>query len=192
MTKKILKLLLGLIVFCIIVYSVKLLISFPFTPDKLVVMHELESSDLIVIASGEMERVEYGFKLAKQGIADTIFYSSGYIDKYQREYISRNVVEGVNFISTTNSISTYTDAKLTKQFIKGKDIKKIVLVTSPYHSYRVYKTFSKVIPNVQFISCPVEGSFFNVQDVKDKNSFSNMIFRSEQFKYLFYSIKYGI
>ena len=174
-------------------HATRVIIYFPYTPSQLVVSQNAVSADLIVVASGEMERVEYAFELAEAGFADTIFYSSGYIEKYQREYISKNIVEGITFISTSNSISTYTDAVLTKKFIAGKNIKKIILVTSPQHSYRAYKTFSKVLPRITLLSVPVANSSFSLDDAENNNkSFSYRLFRSEQFKYLFYSLKYGI
>ncbi|MDD4527332.1 MAG: YdcF family protein [Candidatus Margulisbacteria bacterium] len=176
-----------------IVYVSRILISFPFTPERLIFSHPLEKADLIVVPSGEMVRLEHAFKLAEQGYAPVVFYSGGYIDNYKGEYIRKLQVKGVELIVTSNSISTYTDAVLTKAFIKDKNIHKIILVTSPYHSYRVYKTFHKLIPDKKLISVPAVGSEFNVSDAKyKKNSFSQLSFRSEQLKYLFYAIKYGI
>ena len=177
-----------------IYFSVRLLVTFPFTPESLIVEHHPKKVDLIVIPSGEMERVEHALYLAEQGYADTLLYTGGYLDRYKSEYISRNMVEGVSFIVKVDSVSTYTDAKITAEFLRNRgDIEKIMLVTSPYHSYRVYRTFSKVIPDKKLISAPVKNSFFSVEDARNrKDSFSRKSFRSEQFKYLFYAVRYGI
>jgi uncharacterized SAM-binding protein YcdF (DUF218 family) len=184
-------------IFLILAYpaylTLRVAATFPFTPERLIVEHELQKADLIVIPSGEMERVEYAFYLAREGYADTVLYSSGYIDKYQGYYISKNMVEGIDFFVATNSISTYTDAKLTVEFLKGFEAQKIILVTSPYHSYRVYQTFTKLIPDKELISIPVKDSFFSLEEARNnKDSFSRKAFRSEQLKYLFYALRYRI
>ncbi len=191
--KKIILMILLLILLIPTIYVAKILIGFPYTPEQLIVNQPVQRADLIVVPSGEMERLEYAFSLAEQGYADKIFYSGGYIDNYQNEYINRLRVKGIKLVVMSDSISTYTDANLTKNFIKNKNINKIIIVTSPYHSYRVYKTFKKLIPDRELISVPVVGSAFKLSDAKYKeNSFSQLAFRSEQLKYLFYAVKYGI
>jgi uncharacterized SAM-binding protein YcdF (DUF218 family) len=192
MKKKIILLLSPLFIIFFLIL-LKLLLSFPFSPEMLIVSQEPIKADLIVIPSGEMERVEQAITLAKEGYCNKILYTGGYLDKYKKYYIDQLLTKNIEFIVVTNSVSTYTDALLTKKFIQNKDIEKIILVTSPYHSYRVYHTFSKVITDKQLISVPVKNSFFNVVEAKNnKNSFSAQSFRSEQFKYLFYFFRYLI
>jgi uncharacterized SAM-binding protein YcdF (DUF218 family) len=191
--KKILLTILLIVLLVPTIYVGRILIGFPFTPEQLIVNQPVEKVDIIVVPSGEMERLEYAFYLAEQGYADKVLYSGGYVENYQNEYMNRLRVKGVDLVVLSDSISTYTDAILTKQYIQNRNIHKLMLVTSPYHSYRVYKTFTKLIPDKKLISVPVVGSAFKISDAKYKEkSFSQLAFRSEQLKYLFYAVKYGI
>ena len=191
--KKILLTILIIILLIPTIYVARILIGFPFTPEQLIVNQPAERVDLIVVPSGEMERLKYAFYLAEHGYADKILYSGGYVDNYQNDYMNRMRVKGVELVVLSDSISTYTDAILTKKYIQNRNIHKLMLVTSPYHSYRAYKTFTKIIPDKKIISVPVVGSAFKISDAKYKeNSFSQQSFKSEQLKYLFYAVKYGI
>lgn len=72
------------------------------------------------------------------------------------------------------------------------DINRLLLVTSPYHSYRAWWIFQKVLPAIEIISTPVpfDKNWFSLEEL-ERGSKAEEVFRREQMKFLAYYLLYG-
>jgi uncharacterized SAM-binding protein YcdF (DUF218 family) len=135
---------------------------------------ELKPSDVIVVLSGEeVERVEYGVRLFKDGWAreNRIImtggplvwkYTSSALMKVQAESMG---ISGKYILIVNDSRSTAEEARHTKELLEKKGYTSIMLVTSPYHSKRASKIFKSVMgDSVRVITAPVEESWFRFED----------------------------
>lgn len=179
----------------IIFFIINLLLIYPWNPEQIVYSEELSKADLVVVLDGEYyARIDYAFKLVEDGYSNKIFYPNlSY--KQTRERIGEKLSDFGNkltFFEGDGGQSTYEEALLTKIFCKNHNIKSILLVTSPYHSYRAHWIFSKVIPEVNIIAAtvPFEDNWFNL-DIIEENEEAKRLVKSEQDKFFAYYLLYG-
>lgn len=135
---------------------------------------ELKPADVIVVLSGEeTERVEYGVKLFKEGWArkDKMILSGGpVVWKYtyaslMEEYAVHLGVPKKAILLEEKSTSTEENARFTKEILKRHGYTSLILVTSPYHSKRVFKIFKKIMGDeIKILSAPSEESWFKFKD----------------------------
>ncbi|OGI05927.1 MAG: hypothetical protein A2Y40_07785 [Candidatus Margulisbacteria bacterium GWF2_35_9] len=174
-----------------LIWLINLLIIFPYSPEKLIYTSKnIQKADLVVVLGGESTRLDYGTTLILKQYSNKLFYTGGELSKKIVENIKK---QGVSISYNAKSISTFTDVLNTREFIKDKNIKSIILVTSPYHSYRAYRIFKKVLPKIMLYSVPLplEQSKFDVMEAKTKGSYSSKIYRLEQRKFIYYYFKYN-
>lgn len=134
---------------------------------------ELKPADVIVILSGEKtERVKYGVKLFKEGWArkDRIIFSGGpVVWKYtwaslMKEQALHLGVPDKAILLEEKSSSTEENARYTKEILDKHGYKTCILVTSPYHSKRASKIFTKIMGDkIKIISAPVDNSWFSFE-----------------------------
>ncbi|MEW6108970.1 MAG: YdcF family protein [Nitrospirota bacterium] len=135
---------------------------------------ELKPADVIVVLAGEeTERVEYGVGLFKEGWSrkDRIIMAGGpVVWKYSWASLMKKHAEHLGLAEKVilledKSRSTEEDAKFTKEILSRNGYKSIILVTSPYHSKRAYKIFSRVMgKDIKIISAPVAKSWFSFDE----------------------------
>lgn len=140
-----------------------------FIGDWLVVRDEPEDADAIVVLSGEKgERVKHAAKLFKLRYAGKIILTGG---PGQSGYPEANLMKthamslGMDesaIITECRASSTYQNALYVKKIADDAGFKKIILVTSPYHSRRALMHFERRFGNdVKILSCPAVESRFN-------------------------------
>ena len=199
MPKKLIKLILQIfaLTFVIItlVFFISLILIYPWNPEQVVFIEKPEKTDLIVVLDGEYYvRVDYAFELIDLGYSDMLYYPSLRYNQ-TRERIAERLIyfgEMLTFYEGKGAESTYEEALLTKEFAAENSINSIILVTSPYHSYRAHWIFSKVIPEAEIISTPVpfEDNWFNLEIIEESEEAKEII-KSEQIKFFAYYLLYG-
>ncbi len=147
---------------------------------------ELKPVDVIVILAGEeTERVEYGVKLFKEGWArkDRIILAGGpVVWKYTWAALMREHAASLGMAKNAvlleeKSRSTEEDALYTKEILKKHGYKTCIIVTSPYHSKRAHKIFTKVMGDkIKVISAPVEESWFKFDEWWKRRRDRSMVF----------------
>ncbi len=165
-------------VLCILIFIwiAWLLIIFPWTPERLAYRKAPESADLMVVLDGETYvRIDHAFDLIEQGFAESLFVP-GLKKMSSRKRIGERIEElgrPIRFGEGRGVTSTYEEALETKHFINHdlpaeQKIRTILLVTSPYHSYRAWWIFQKVLPQIKIVPTPVpfEKNWFSPQKVK--------------------------
>jgi len=180
----------------LLLYTVRLLLIFPWTPPDLVRRDALEPADLIVVLEGEYgSRLRHAFSLVERGYADRI-YSPGYDSNEEKERLVQSLLEQcsvpVRMYFDTEAPSTYEEALRTREFAKQHRIESILLVTSNYHSYRSRWVFSKVLGDVEIVSAtmPPDDNWFSLEGV-EPGTFAFRIYRKEQLKFAAYYLAFG-
>lgn len=135
---------------------------------------ELKPADAIVILAGEeTERVEYGAKLFKEGWArkDKVIMAGGpLVWKYSWASLMQEhaVYLGIPknaILLEDKSRTTEEDARFTKEIMNRHGYKSCILVTSPYHSRRAFRIFTKIMgAEIKIISAPSEKNWFKFDE----------------------------
>jgi len=195
--KKIVKLFHVLALFILaglVVWLIVFMNFIPRSPEKLVFREKLEPADAIVVLSGETNtRMTYAVQLYQQNYAPKMFFPAGRDDQRIHSIIRKPRLQGIVVMFGNGATSTIEEALETKKFVKQYKIKRLILVTSSYHSYRAHWIFHKVMPFVDIISAPVpeEKSWFNPQKALLKGTLDNKAFLMEQKKALGYYLQYS-
>ena len=184
----------------IFIWIARLLIIFPWTPERLPYSKEPKHADLMVVLDGETYvRIDHAFDLIEQGFAESLFVP-GLKKMGSRERIrerTKGLGRPIQFKEGRGVTSTYEEALETKHFINHelpaeRKISTILLVTSPYHSFRAWWIFQKVLPQIKIVPTPVpfEKNWFSPDKVK-QGSKAEEIYKKEQKKFLAYYLLYS-
>jgi len=130
----------------------------------LVIAHPLEKADaIVVLGGGNGERVYYACELYKKGYAPLVILTGGplawrltEIDVMKKQALFYGVPDQ-EIITENKSMSTLENAKFVIPILKKHDVRQIILITSPYHMRRAYKTFNKLLrkETIDIIAAPV-------------------------------------
>ena len=199
MPKKLIKIILQIfalsIIIIILIFFINLILIYPWNPVQVVFIEDLKKVDLIVVLDGEYYvRIDYAFELISQGYSNILYYPSLRYNQTRERITERlsDFEEILTFYEGDGAESTYEEALLTKEFAAANNINGIILVTSPYHSYRAHWIFSKVLPETEIISAPVpfKDNWFNLEIIEESEEVKRII-KKEQFKFLAYYLLYG-
>jgi len=114
---------------------------------------ELEQSEAIVVISGgeTLARTKEGIRIFNEGYASYLIFSGAAKDGEISNAAAMKKIALANQISfdkillEEKSKNTYENAVFVKKILERKNIKKIILVTSPYHQQRASITFRSVL-----------------------------------------------
>lgn len=102
------------------------------------------TTEAIIVLSGNIERLEHGAELFRNGGADhMILTNSTENGTTKKEAISLGV-PGQAIIEEPSAQSTYENAKFSMEVIKEEDFESAIVVTSDYHSRRTKMTFDDI------------------------------------------------
>lgn len=125
------------------------------------------AADAIVPLAGGGSRVRYAAALFAQGYAGTVVATNApldlpavdlpYIDLAQRELLRRGVPEGQIARVETLSRTTKEEAQAVRDLAEARGWRKLLVVTSPYHTRRSRAIFDQVLRHspVQAVVVPV-------------------------------------
>lgn len=114
------------------------------------------------LGKSTLERYKYGIKLFQDGYAPLLIFSGGNLEDRPAEadqMAETALADGFPYqalISENSSSTTWENVLFTKKILKEKNIKQIILVTSPYHMRRSKMMFEA--KNVKVIALPVPDS----------------------------------
>lgn len=134
--------------------------------NNLVVQDKLERSDVVMVLAGDSngERVAQAVDLYKKGWAPKILMSGGpavwsltYAEnmKNQAKYLG---VPDKDILIQDKSESTIEDILFSLQILKKMNIKKLILVSSPYHMRRMVSVARKMyrLGGIKIIAYPTQ------------------------------------
>ncbi|HRN94276.1 MAG TPA: YdcF family protein [Chitinophagales bacterium] len=142
----------------------------------LITQDTLEKADAIIILSGgSYDRGNKAAEIFKQGFAPLII-CPGSNPAYEFKILNINITESEQakmnllrlgipdsaIVVINKGTSTYEEAQAIGEYLKTKPYKKIILLTSLYHTKRAKQVFEKFIPhNIKLIVCGAKSSRFD-------------------------------
>lgn len=191
---RVLAVFLGGLIAVVVLYGALLFVAYPKTPDALIKDEPLKKVDAIVFLAGERDRFDYAVDLFRKGYAP-LLYSPGGESPWMIRYIHQKAsrLKGVTLaMSDIVPNGTYGEALNTEKFTRNHRLKSIILVTSPYHTYRAKWIFKQKLPHVQIVSAavPYDHSYWDGATVPT-DSARYASFKREQSKFLGYYVLYS-
>jgi uncharacterized SAM-binding protein YcdF (DUF218 family) len=119
--------------------------------DRLIITDQLRSADVILILAGDDngERVVEGVRLYRTGWAKRLLMSGGPLAwrltaaEWMKKQAVASGVPPAAVLIQDRSRSTLEDARFSLPLIKERGWRRVILVTSPYHTRRAKKIFEK-------------------------------------------------
>ena len=147
-------------------------------PDWLVVDSMAQQADVaVVLGGGDGSRLRKGLELYEQGIVGGLVLVDEK-EKYWDTRLARQCPDcktgGKLVTILSGSDSTLTDALLVHKHCIAKDIKKLLVVTDPYHTRRASLVFNR-----QFAGSGIEVTTLSSSDYRDRLSPSGDWWRDE-------------
>jgi len=108
----------------------------------LVVETPLREVDLVVTLGGDRGRQAMAVKLLQQGLARQVLFTGA--DVQPHDYQCLGVPTGQVMALPVLASTTYEEAIAMRQIVQAHSISSVLIVTSSYHTRRVYWTFERV------------------------------------------------
>jgi uncharacterized SAM-binding protein YcdF (DUF218 family)/glycosyltransferase involved in cell wall biosynthesis len=144
--------------------------------EPLRISHAPRQSDAIVVFAGGVgesgragggvqERIAKAVELYREGVAPRLIISSGYVFTLREAEVMKaiaiaNGVPSDAILLEESAADTYQNVAYTHRILKDHDLRRIALVSSPYHMRRALMTWRKAAPEVEVIATPPEASQF--------------------------------
>ncbi len=151
----------------------------------LCVTSKLQTSDAIVVLGGEpVVRAEHAAHLATNGLAARVIVSGrGDCESNRRVMVQRGVAAKRIELECA-SRSTQENALETVKLLRAQKCRRVIIVTSWFHSRRALSSFRKYAPEIEFLSAPVPRT--------KPWRFERGYIASEYLKTVAYALRYGI
>jgi len=175
-------------IFVLLLLLVALALIFP-RPFLTVDSGPVKADVLVLLGGGSHERSERTVELFKEHVAPRIIVS-GYGDCEINRHLLVSAGVPANVIEVENrSKTTKENAQFTIQLLREQKLKRVILVTSWYHSRRALACFRHDAPDIKFYSRP--SYFASARADWAHNRIGNRV-RLEYVKLLGYWIRYGV
>jgi len=177
---------LGLAVLVFVLLAVALLL-----PQKVLVVDsgKVQGDVIVVLGGGAGERPARAAELFRAGVAPKILISGAGDADGNRLLLMRRGVPSVAIALEPNSKTTRENAQLSIPLLRAMGAKKIILVTSWYHSRRALKCFRHYAPDLVFYSCP---SYHGITRADWSQEHLRRRIRVEYLKLIGYAVCYGV
>lgn len=147
----------------IIIFLLAILIYYYLLPgvaSLLVFRTDLQHTDVIIILSGDKERLPYGVKLYKSNYSDKIILSGS--DPSSKEKSIKLGANSKDIILENKSTTTYENALFSRNIMIQNNFTSAIVVSSPYHMRRVSWLFGREFKNdnITLLYSPVDNSWF--------------------------------
>jgi uncharacterized SAM-binding protein YcdF (DUF218 family) len=109
---------------------------------------------IVVLGGGLRERPVRAAELFKQHAAPRIIITGFGDDEINRQILLQNGVPASGIEVENKSQSTRDNAEFTIKLLRAEHARRVILVTSWYHSRRALKTFEHYAPDLTFYSRP--------------------------------------
>lgn len=157
------------------------------------------ASDAIIVLTGGNHRIQTGFDLWAEGYAPQLFITGVHpsvsrgalIKEWHKNNENNLTLPACCFMIGQRATTTIQNAQETAEWIKGKPIKAITLVTSTYHTPRAVMEFKHAMPDIAITPSPVSKADYRPNEKRfwriTASEFHKIIFRKVTF--LSYRIK---
>ena len=140
------------------------MIFFLFAGKELVVNEKPVKSDVIIVLSGDNDRLEKGIELYKKGYAAHLILSNGQENNFYHQAKESGIPED-SIILENHATSTTENAKFTKRLMMNYHFQSAIVVSSNYHMKRAEKNFNKEFKDtqIQLTYCSSGSRYYNPQ-----------------------------
>ncbi len=150
---------------------------------------EVKADVLIVLGGGPDERPARAAELYKAGAAPLVLVSGFGDYEVSMRILKKDGVPESAIFGESRSISTLENARFSIPLLRQKGARRVILVTSWYHSRRAMACFRHAAPDIEFFSRPAYLTYPRSQWGR-LNTSSHI--RIEYMKLLGYWIWYGV
>ncbi len=128
-----------------------------------------QKSDAILVLAGDAvgQRILKGAELAKQGFAPLVYVSGpgGFYGRSEDQlaiaFAAENGHPADRFVGLPNHAeSTSDEARLLLPILRSRGVKRLLLVTSSYHTARAARTFRRADPQMEIITVAANDRMF--------------------------------
>jgi uncharacterized SAM-binding protein YcdF (DUF218 family) len=118
-------------------------------------------------AGGFQERVTQAISLYRTSMAPTLVFSSGFVFTLREAEVMKavavaNGIPPEAIILEEQAANTYQNVEFTRRILNQRHLKRILLVSSPYHMRRAMLTWRKVAPEIAVVPTPaLESQFYS-------------------------------
>jgi uncharacterized SAM-binding protein YcdF (DUF218 family) len=149
----------------------------------------VEADVIVVLGGGWCERPARAAELFKEKVAPKIILSGdGDCEANHDLLVAAGVPDSVILLEP-NSRNTHENAALTLPKLRALGAKRVVLVTTWYHSRRALNVFRKAAPDLEFYSRP---SYFAYPRSEWSKAGISRRIRAEYAKMPWYWLRYGV
>jgi uncharacterized SAM-binding protein YcdF (DUF218 family) len=161
-----------------------------FFPQKILCVDSgpVKADVLVVLGGGLGERPERAAELFKEHDAPRIIVSGLGDDEINRRILIEAGVPAGAIQVEGKSRTTHENAEFTIELLREQSMKRVIIVTSWYHSRRALKTFEHFAPGIKFYSRP---SYFASTRADWSRNLARRIYL-EYAKLPGYWIRYGV
>ncbi len=146
-------------------------------------------ADALVVLGGGDERPARAAELFKQGAAPKILVSgSGDCESHEHS-LEKHGVPAAAILLECDSKTTQENARFSIPLLRQVGARRVIIVTSWYHSRRALHCFEHYAPDIQFFSRP---SYFGYERKNWKLNGIAKFVRSEYWKLAGYWVRYGV
>ena len=132
---------------------------FVFAEPLLCVRSSLSPADAIVVLGGEpLVRVKTAAALITNGYAPSVFLTGQGDCEDNLRHLQQLGISTNHVVLECDSISTQENALFTVKLLRERQCKRVIIVTSWFHSRRALSCFSKYAPEIEFLSAPAPRS----------------------------------
>jgi len=114
---------------------------------------------------GYEERVQYAAALYKSGFSGHIIFSSGYKYIYNESLMMQSLALSLGIPKEAieleeKATNTYENVLFSRDILKSRNWKKVLLISSPYHMRRVSLVFNKIDNTLDVYYTPIPNSLY--------------------------------
>ncbi len=176
--------------FVALLVMILLLAAFLFPRQVLVIDDRCSQADVIVLlGGGSGERPARAAELFRAGVAPKILVSGAGDTSGNRLLLMHRGVPSSAIQLEADSKTTKENAQFSMHLLRAAGAKRVVLVTSWYHSRRALKCFRHYGPDIAFYSCP---SYHGFEPTEWSKEHLRRRIRAEYLKTLGYWVYYGV
>ena len=120
------------------------------------VTSKLQTAEAIVVLGGEpVVRAEHAARLMTNGLAARVIVSGSGDCEPMQDVLAKHGVRTNIIELECASRTTQENALFTVKLLRAQKCRRVILVTSWYHSRRALSSFRKYAPEIEFLSAPV-------------------------------------
>jgi len=156
----------------------------------LTIEHPPVKADVIVVLGGEPAyRPPRALELYEQQLAPTIVVSGhGEADEIGSWFAAKGVARSA-IRTEPKSISTHQNAEFTVPLLRVQNARRVIIVTSWFHSRRALACFKKAAPEMEFVSLP---TVIDRPTAHWPSRYERVSVMREYVKLLGYWVRYGV